>query len=211
MTDWDIVCLTTAPRHSGTEENDDVEDAKHVPVPLASSLVRDPRGTEVKKKEWRRTPPIWVWVLILIPLALMVWMRVGDPIGDQGVTNVNSLLLVVLAGLIASIWFVFFSGHSRLRRYSYLLAVIVIVVAFFSLVRYEGVSGNMIPKLSFGLSDDAGPESVPEVDAPTAVPPGVAPIGTTKPSELSPAPPPASPPRARLPSAGASQGSRWWQ
>jgi len=158
-----------------------VEDAKHVPVPLASCLARDPRGTKVKKKEWRRTPPIWVWILILIPLALMVWMRVGDLIGDQGVTNVNSLLLVVLAGLIASIWFVFFSGHSRLRRYSYLLAVIVIVVAFFSLVRYEGVSGNMIPKLSFGLSDDAGPERVPEVGAAAAVPSGVAPIdlGTT--------------------------------
>jgi outer membrane protein assembly factor BamB len=135
----------------------------------------------VTKKEWRRTPPIWVWILILIPLALMVWMRMADSIGDQGVTNVNSFLLVVLAGLIASIWFIFFSGHSRIRRYGYLLAVIVIFVAFFSLVRYEGVSGNMIPKLSFGSSEGAGLEMVPEGGPPAGVPSGVVPVdlGTT--------------------------------
>jgi outer membrane protein assembly factor BamB len=99
-----------------------------------------------------------MWGLILLPVALTIWMRIADPTGDQGVTNVNTFLLVVLSLLIASVWFVFFSAYSRRFRYLSLLVGILLLVLLFNAVRIEGFSGSLVPDLAWRFSGRDGGE-----------------------------------------------------
>jgi len=109
-------------------------------------------------------------LLLSVLLGYILWIRVTNSAGDQGVTNVNSFMLGILALLILAPWFIFFSAHARKWRFGLPVLVILGLGTFVMLVRsevlhYQGVSGNMVPH--FTLADDPGLEA-------TASTPGLA-------------------------------------
>lgn len=112
-----------------------------------------PNSPLVKKKKTRGFwPPIWLRIILLAILVFTLWMRISDSSGDRGIANVNTMMLGMLVILLSTPWFVFFSGYSRKVRFGLPLLVIVGLVAFFNLFRYQGVSGNMIPGFALGAA-----------------------------------------------------------
>jgi len=95
---------------------------------------------------------------LLVPLglavwvALLLWVRLGDPFGDRGMSNVISALLVLLLALLVLLRFMLSSRRSARLRLGVLAALALGLVLGAVLVRYEGVSGVMIPALSWRWS-----------------------------------------------------------
>ena len=120
----------------------------------------DPRGSGGgpgvgrRRRQRRLWPSWWYRVVLAIPLLLIVWMRSGD-VADQGLANANSFMLAVLFLLLAIPWLVFFSAFSRTIRFGLPLAGLAVVVLFFTLFSYSGVSGSMVPRFAFRYSDDS--------------------------------------------------------
>lgn len=110
--------------------------------------------TRKKRSFW---PPLWMRLILLLPLALMLWLRLSDSSGDEGITNVNTFMLGALCLLIVLPWFMFFSAYSSSWRFGLPLASVVAAVVFFSVFQYQGVSGNMIPRFAMAAAgeDDA--------------------------------------------------------
>ena len=107
-----------------------------------------------KKKARGFWPPIWLRLILLSLLAFMLWIRVSDSSGDRGITNVNTFMLGMVVILFCTPWFVFFSGYSRKARFGLPLLVILGLVAFFNLFRYQGVTGNMVPRFALGAAQE---------------------------------------------------------
>ena len=124
------------------------------PAQAVSSAVKK------EKKPRRFWPPIWLRIVLALPLLTILWIRIADAGGDQGIINVNSFMLFLLFLLIASPWFIFFSGYSRWSRFGLPLAVVAAIVLFFNLFNYRGVTGSMIPFFSLRFTP---PEPVPSL------------------------------------------------
>ena len=99
------------------------------------------------RSSWRRrTPPPVVLILVAAVIVAIGIMRWGGFVGDFAVTNIITYLGGMLALLILSVWFTFFSGYSRMSRAVVsLLAIGAVVVAFLSL-RVDHVSGELVPR-----------------------------------------------------------------
>jgi outer membrane protein assembly factor BamB len=113
-------------------------------------------GKGRKKKQRKFWPPIWMRILVVVILGAMLWIRVNNSAGDQGMTNVNSTMTGFLAVLILAPWFIFFSAYSRKVRFGVPLVLIMGLVAFVNLFRFEGFSGNMVPRFTLSTGSDLG-------------------------------------------------------
>ena len=102
----------------------------------------------------RRTPPLWLSILLLIAIALIVWLRTSDAPGDRGMANVGTMLLTVLAVGIAFAWFLFLSGFEKPVRWTVLLCAVLALFAAASVLRFEGFSGAMVPLFTPRFADD---------------------------------------------------------
>ena len=85
-----------------------------------------------------------LWLVFLLGITVAA-RRGSDFIGDFAIVNALTFMGLMLAGMSAVIWLTFFSDHSASARYGTLLIVVGGIFAFFSLVRVEGVSGELIP------------------------------------------------------------------
>ncbi|MHC5026637.1 MAG: PQQ-binding-like beta-propeller repeat protein, partial [Planctomycetota bacterium] len=72
-------------------------------------------------------------------------LMTGDRTGDPGMTNVFSAMLVLVAVFIALLWFAFAAPLRRRTRLLTLVGLLLGVIAFGQLVRFEGFSGDMVP------------------------------------------------------------------
>ena len=108
------------------------------------------------KRPRRLWPPIWLRIILAIPLLVILWLRITDPAGDRGMDNVNTFMLVMLTILLASPWFIFFSGYSRWLRFGLPVVIPAAIVLFFNLFTYTGVSGTLVPSFRFRFAE-AGP------------------------------------------------------
>ncbi len=98
----------------------------------------------------RIVPPRWLWSVWLLVLALIVLIRGVLDMGDAGLTNVVTGLLVVLTALVSLAWFVFRSGHPPAKvRLGTLAVVVGVLVVGGSLSELQGWTGEMVP--IFGL------------------------------------------------------------
>lgn len=119
------------------------------------------------------------WFALVACAALILWVRIGDPYGDRGMSNVVTGALVAavaLGGLVA------FARRRELAlglRLAGLGGVALGLVAFLALVRVQGVSGEMIPELRWRWRTSARP-------APAAsLPPGARPtLGPARSSDF---------------------------
>ncbi len=99
----------------------------------------------------RRRAPLGLWLWLLLCLGLAVWVRYADPAGDRGIAHLLTALAFALAALVLFPWFVLRSGFSRRSRLGTLVAVVGGAAAFVALVRIEGVSGELVPSLTWRL------------------------------------------------------------
>jgi len=141
-----------------------------------------PAGKEGAGRRRRRRPPWWVWALVALPLGLVAWIRLGDPLGDRGVTNSVSFVLSALAAAILFLWLVLLSGFSGRARLASFLVVAALAGGFRGLVRVEGFDGEMVPALAWRF-DAGGRASVPVVPAVAAARPAVD-LATTTPRDF---------------------------
>lgn len=118
----------------------------------------------------RFIPGWWYTLLCSIPLALVLWFWIGDPLGDAGMRNVLSAAAVLLAFLLWFSWFLLRSKLDWRVRWASLAGLLLAAVGFSQLVRFDGVSGSMVPILSWRSSPSVFTEqSIATAEARTAV------------------------------------------
>ena len=98
------------------------------------------------RRSGRRLPSWWVVALVVAPLALILWLRTGDRTGDQGMTNVATGLLTLLALAILLVWFAACRGYAPRTRLAVLGGLVLSVLLLLGLFRLEGWSGSMVPR-----------------------------------------------------------------
>lgn len=110
-------------------------------------------------------PPRWLTIVWALLLLVLVALRVADPLGDAGLTNVATGLLVI-AGLLAGlVWFVFRSGHSARARYGVVALLIVGGIAFAAFFEVRGFTGAMVPVIRLRNGGGPGPLPIAGSDA----------------------------------------------
>jgi outer membrane protein assembly factor BamB len=93
----------------------------------------------------RLVPPLWVWIVVAFTVAMIVLVRVRDVGGDHAIANILTLILGFLGCCAFSLWFLFFSGYSKMLRLGSFVGVIACIALFFTAFRIEHVSGEMVP------------------------------------------------------------------
>ena len=107
--------------------------------------------TDTKPIEAPRSKGIRWWPAILILLAsagLLISMWTGETANAQE-RAMNSLGVVILTGLLLVLWMFFLSRLPWKRRFAILGALVVAGGVFAALFKIEGVTGNVVPILSW--------------------------------------------------------------
>lgn len=99
--------------------------------------------------------------LVLCLLAILC-VRFGDPFGDRGLSNVLTGALLLLAALGLLFRFALRRSLALTLRLGVLGALALLVGLFVMFLRFEGVSGEMIPAFAWRLA--APPEAQPRAD-----------------------------------------------
>jgi len=117
-------------------------------------------GSEKRKRPRRRRhwPSWWYQVILALPLLRIVWIRSGD-IGDQGLVNVGTYLLILLFLLLATPWLVFFSAYPRSIRFGAPISGVAAIVLFFILFSFSGVDGSIVPRFTFRYAAQESPDA----------------------------------------------------
>ena len=130
----------------------------------------------------RRAPPPWLVLVLVAALASVFWMKLGDPLGDRGLANALSFIVLALAGVSAWLWLVLFSAHLPRVRVSIGLGTLAVLAAAATTLRIEGFSGTLIP--TFGLRR-ATPRTFPAShDPPAGAAASAVDIRTTTPADF---------------------------
>lgn len=100
------------------------------------------------------------WLALGACAGLILWVRVGDPFGDRGLGNVVTGLLLAAAALGGLVALARRRQLALRVRLALLGSVALGALAFFALVRVQGVSGEMIPDLRWRWRTPARPAFV---------------------------------------------------
>ena len=96
---------------------------------------------------------------------------------DRGATNVITFALLIICALTSGIWFAFFGAFDRKLRLGVPLALVGLVVVFFTLFRIDSVGGEMAPHFVWRFAD----ASDHALEVPSAEPMGGIDLKTTTP------------------------------
>ena len=114
----------------------------------------------------RRLPPKWIWLVIAVIGLLGAIVQGTDFLKDHALTNLATGVLVLVAMLALTVWFLLLSGFSWRMRLLVLAGCIAGLVIFTTLFRIERFSGEMIPSFAYRFSakpDWYLPSSLPQV------------------------------------------------
>jgi outer membrane protein assembly factor BamB len=112
----------------------------------------------------RRIPPPWLLLLLVVAVGSVIWMQLTDAVGDSGIANALSFLVLAFSGLGAWIWLVLFSAHAKGVRASIGLGTLAALIVASAIWRIDGFSGTLIP--SFVLRS-AAPRAFPASNDPS--------------------------------------------
>jgi outer membrane protein assembly factor BamB len=78
----------------------------------------------------------------VLAIGIVRWFTIT---GDHAIVNLLTVLFGFLACLTLLVWFLFFSGYSRLFRFASVAGLFVALVVSSRLVRVDQVSGELVP------------------------------------------------------------------
>lgn len=107
----------------------------------------------------KRTPPL-IRVLWAVLALHVIWLRLTDAHGDQGLRNAFTFISLVSGLVIHWAWMILAGGLDRRSRLIWLLTPPLCLAVFFSCVRFNGYSGYMIPDFSWRWTGLAAPPEV---------------------------------------------------
>lgn len=122
--------------------------------------------------------PRWLWGFWIVVAVAVGLVRYGIDMGDRGLVNVSTMVLLVLALLVSLTWFTLRSGHSARTRYGVTIGFVVLLAAGAALFRIDGVRAEMIPIVSFRFT------SLPASPGELAAPVGAIDLVTTTPADF---------------------------
>ena len=104
--------------------------------------------------------PRGIWALFVVCLILAIWLQMSQApildrpvLGDRGATNVITFGLFIVCGLTSGVWFAFFGAFDKKLRLGVPLALVGVVVVFFTLFRIDSVGGEMAPHFVWRFAD----------------------------------------------------------
>jgi len=117
--------------------------------------------------------PRGIWALFVVCLILAIWLQVSQApildrpvLGDRGATNVITFGLFIVCGLTSGVWFAFFGAFERNLRLGVPLALVGLIVVFFTLFRIDSVGGEMAPHFVWRFADASDHAlEVPAIDS----------------------------------------------
>ncbi len=99
-----------------------------------------------------RTPPIWVWIVLVLLGVLAAVVRGTDVIEDHAFANIATAVLCFIAIVILSVWFLFLSGYGRLLRVLVAVGCVASVALLCFLFPIERFSGELVPIFAYRFS-----------------------------------------------------------
>lgn len=94
----------------------------------------------------RLIPGFIVWAIVVLAIGALAYLHVADPIGDDAILNILTLVLSFLAVATLFTWFVFFSSYPRVLRWMSVATIAIALGLFFAFYQIERVSGTLIPQ-----------------------------------------------------------------
>jgi outer membrane protein assembly factor BamB len=116
-----------------------------------------------------RTPPKWVWIVLVLLGVLVAIMRGTDVVGDHAFTNIATVLLCFVGVVVAAVWFLFLSGYTWLSRLLVAGGCAAVVSLLVFLFPVERLSGELVPIFRYRYSEE--PDrllEIPPADAASA-------------------------------------------
>ncbi|MFQ5671221.1 MAG: PQQ-binding-like beta-propeller repeat protein [Acidobacteriota bacterium] len=102
----------------------------------------------------RLVPGLRLRLFLVLPLGLVLWLRMADPLGDRGLANVLSAALLILDALAASAWLLFFSGYARRTRMKLAVGGCLLLAALGLCFRLEGYTGELVPTFAWRFREE---------------------------------------------------------
>jgi outer membrane protein assembly factor BamB len=107
----------------------------------------------------KRTP-LLIRLLWAVLVVHVIWLRLTDAHGDQGLRNAFSFISIASGLVVHWAWIILGGGLERRSRLTWLLAPPLCLAAFFSCVRFNGYSGYMIPDFSWRWAVSEAPREI---------------------------------------------------
>ncbi len=94
-----------------------------------------------------KTPATRWWPLVMIVLLAVAGIVRCQAVGemDRQVANMQSIAIGMLAVVLSMLWLLLFSRMPWARRVGFAGVCALLIVGFFALFRFDGVTGNLIP------------------------------------------------------------------
>lgn len=108
-----------------------------------------------------RTPPKWVWIVLLLIGVLVAIVRGADVFGDHAFDNVATVILCFVGFVVLAVWFLFLSGYHWLSRLLVAGGCVAVAAALAVLFRIERLNGELVPVFAYRFS--AKPDRLLEV------------------------------------------------
>ena len=107
----------------------------------------------------KRTPLLirLLWAALVVHV---IWLRLTDAHGDQGLRNAFSFISIASGLVVHWAWIILAGGLERRPRLTWLLAPPLCLAVFFSCVRFNGYSGYMIPDFSWRWAVSEAPRGI---------------------------------------------------
>jgi outer membrane protein assembly factor BamB len=97
------------------------------------------------KRRERLWPPKWLCLVTACLLALILFVRIADPLEDHAIANILTLVLSFICFCWLSVWFTFASDYGRTLRMAWPVAVVLALSVFLALYKIVGVDGELVP------------------------------------------------------------------
>jgi outer membrane protein assembly factor BamB len=102
-------------------------------------------GTIQPARRGRLIPPFSVRLIaagFVLTAGIVRWFTIT---GDHAIVNILTFVCGLFACITIGLWFTFFSGYTRTTRFGTVMAVVGCIVLFFTAMRVEHVSGELVP------------------------------------------------------------------
>ena len=111
-----------------------------------------PPSATPARRHRRRTPPKWVWIVLVLLGVLVAIVRGAEVIEDHALTNIATVLLCFVGIVVAAVWFLFLSGYSWLSRLLVGAGCVAVVAVLVFLFPVERLNGELVPTFRYRYS-----------------------------------------------------------